>query len=1537
MFSYFCKIKILIPIRKLLKILAWVSGLIVLLLFGAAIAAQTAAVQTMLARKAVKVFGDRINAEVRLENISISPMMGVTMKGIAVIDPGAWEPSDGRHAQDTIFSASYLAATFSPRMLFSKNGISLRQVKVSGAMFAIATEPCVNERGRTGNLRRVFDKGKKKKQKKDLSVRIGRVEIDGMEFRMLNYCSSKKPGAEDAIDWKNLLVSDIYLKGHNLSIAGGTVSGQADELSFREKSGFTARQVSGKVRVGGGRTVIDGLHIDDGISDIHMSRFMMEYENQKSFSSFLSDVSISADIRPSIADMRSIAYFAPSLKGADFRAEVEGFFRGPVSAFSVRDLRFGNAADGMKGTLNGSVTGLPDISGLRMDIRLADASFTLPELERFIKGFAPSASPGLPDLQLGRLGSVDAAVSGRLGDMRVNLKAAAGSSRLNAAVTVRGIAGKNSGISIDGTVGADRLRLGAIIGSPALGNASFSVSAGVSLDGNGIKARIDTLNVERITALGHEFRGIGARGKYDGDGLEARVVCADSALTMNMEAFMERDGGNTYRLHADILNADLDAIGLIRGRGSSLSLTADAEAAGTRGKDLAGKLFLSGIRLKDTGGIRSAGDMTVSVRDDGNGENIDIDSDFLKGGYSGSADAASFIREFAGLSVMNEMPSLFGKEKTEWSGNEAGLNILVNDTDDVFSFFIPGLYIADSTSLRAGINGQGHTHADLRSGRIALRDRYLKDLRIDLDNREHMLNLVVNSGEFAFSPFLTGDNRIMMLAHDDSFGVSLSYDNDDDPELSNKGELFLQGVFGRDEQGILETELSLLPSNIYINSSAWSLNPSSVSVRDGRIDISSLEFTNEGQRISAEGTWSGSSRDSLSVEFTEFDLSSLNPLLKNGPEIEGFATGGIRVTGSDGGGMPEIGLNISVADCGIAGLPAGDLTVSGSWDKEEEGFGISLRNLYEGRSTIAAAAMFKPKGKELNGRVGLSEFDLGYAAPVLRSVFREVGGRLSGSIRLKGSLDRPDISSNGLSLDEGRLRVDFTGVEYGISGPLHLDNDGAWFDNDRLSDSYGSTGYINGGISWDRFRDMAFDTRISFTDMELLDTGPSDGQAFYGNVFGSGTLDIRGPLNSLRLEAVAGTTKAGSFHVDMSSSSASSGSSDILTFRNPEARKTTDRYELMTARLETEEKGESDLGISLRIDVDPDTQAFVEIDKSGGNVLTGRGRGELEIDVRPSRDIFGINGKYELSDGNYHLDVMGIAQKDFAIQEGSSIRFAGDIMDSELDIEAVYRTKASVGTLIADTTSVARRNVECGISISEKIRNPRIGFSISVPDLDPSTQAMVDNALNTEDKVQKQFLSLLLSGGFLPDDNSGIVNNSGMFNTTISEIMAGQLNNILQKLDIPVDLGLDFQSGSNGRSVYDVAISTQLFNNRVIVNGTIGNRKYSNSATSNEFVGDLDIEIKIDRKGALRFNLFSHSADQYTSYLDASQRNGLGLTYQREFDSVGAFLHDLFVPADRKSVTGAAKEENRKRKYIVIGDAVRKDGGTDRTDKGKKL
>jgi hypothetical protein len=124
-------------------------------------------------------------------------------------------------------------------------------------------------------------------------------------------------------------------------------------------------------------------------------------------------------------------------------------------------------------------------------------------------------------------------------------------------------------------------------------------------------------------------------------------------------------------------------------------------------------------------------------------------------------------------------------------------------------------------------------------------------------------------------------------------------------------------------------------------------------------------------------------------------------------------------------------------------------------------------------------------------------------------------------------------------------------------------------------------------------------------------------------------------------------------------------------------------------------------------------------------------------------------------------------------------------------------------------------------------------------------------------------------------------------------------------LNVPLDIGFNYQPGESGQDIFDVAISTQLFNNRVVVNANAGN---SPAYASGDMTGNVDIEVKINKKGNFRFKVFSHSADQYSSFkniidMDNTQRNGGGIIYQEEFNTFKELIQRIFVRKKKRDAT----------------------------------
>jgi hypothetical protein len=188
-----------------------------------------------------------------------------------------------------------------------------------------------------------------------------------------------------------------------------------------------------------------------------------------------------------------------------------------------------------------------------------------------------------------------------------------------------------------------------------------------------------------------------------------------------------------------------------------------------------------------------------------------------------------------------------------------------------------------------------------------------------------------------------------------------------------------------------------------------------------------------------------------------------------------------------------------------------------------------------------------------------------------------------------------------------------------------------------------------------------------------------------------------------------------------------------------------------------------------------------------------------------------------------------------------------------------------------------------------------------VADLAPNTRSRIAAALTPEDKLLRQFMALLISGSFIPDQLYGIVNNTSILYSNATEILSNQLNSIFEQLKFPLDVGFNYQPTDSGRDIFDVAVSMQLFNNRLVVNGNAGNTQ--TQGATGEITGNVDIELKVTDNGNFRIKAFSHAADQYSNSnfndLGSSQRNGGGITYQEEFDTFRELFTRIFTRKTR--------------------------------------
>jgi hypothetical protein len=434
--------------------------------------------------------------------------------------------------------------------------------------------------------------------------------------------------------------------------------------------------------------------------------------------------------------------------------------------------------------------------------------------------------------------------------------------------------------------------------------------------------------------------------------------------------------------------------------------------------------------------------------------------------------------------------------------------------------------------------------------------------------------------------------------------------------------------------------------------------------------------------------------------------------------------------------------------------------------------------------------------------------------------------------------------------------------------------------NGQIKDGAGHTGVLTMNLTHNYFRNIQFDASAKVNNFLSLNTKNKDNPLFYGTAYTSGVVNLTGNPDLINLAITAETASNSFFYIPISSASQVK-ESNFLTFSGNKVDSTDIEQEELSEMSSNEE---SNMKLSFDLLVTPNSEIQILIDPKVGDILRARGNGNLKINVDPALELFNITGDYSIEEGDYNFTLpnFSIVSRKFTINRGSRIHFNGDIADAELNVTASYKERVSLATLFPDD-SLRNHPVECQIVITGKMINPLLKFNIDIHDIDPEKKAQFANLVNTDEKMTRQFLSLLVLRTFMPEQNfatQDLGSSIFMFNTT--ELLSGQIGNLISmfNLPIPLDVTVDYSANAHTSTGtgFGIDVSTQLFD-RVILNGSA-----SNTTTSNRsFVGDIEMEVLLGKNENTRFKVFSKSRDYFSDDME-SNRNGIGLSYRSQFN-----------------------------------------------------
>ena len=138
---------------------------------------------------------------------------------------------------------------------------------------------------------------------------------------------------------------------------------------------------------------------------------------------------------------------------------------------------------------------------------------------------------------------------------------------------------------------------------------------------------------------------------------------------------------------------------------------------------------------------------------------------------------------------------------------------------------------------------------------------------------------------------------------------------------------------------------------------------------------------------------------------------------------------------------------------------------------------------------------------------------------------------------------------------------------------------------------------------------------------------------------------------------------------------------------------------------------------------------------------------------------------------------------------------------------------------------------------------------------------------------------------------------------------------MLSRISDDVDIGFNYKPGDNvSQEEFEVALSTQLFDDRLTIDGNFGMTYDRSEQSASNIVGDVDIGYKLTPDGQWVLKVFNHSnVNSWYNYSNYDQTSpytqGVGIAFRKDFNK----LSELFE----------SKKKSKKKKIKESQDLIK--------------
>jgi hypothetical protein len=1483
-------------IKKPLKILVIFFSAIIFLLIAFLLFIQVTRAQTYLAHKAANYFSEKLHTRVEVKSVDIEFFKTLVLEGVFI--------EDLHH--DTLLYSKKL------KLDIADFNLETHQLKIRQIDLISTTAKLIQYKSETVfNYQFIIDAfasadTTNKKNTSPWDIQFENVELKNIDFTLRD--QNETDTVEYGINYFDLRANAVNGEFTDISFDKDTIIGNIINLSVKEKSGFILNNLSSHVKVSPVAIQLNGLKIKTPNSFIS-TNLIFKYKRYQDFNDFNNLVFFKAEFKHSELELNDISYFAGTLKGLTKKITISGKVSGKVSDLKAKSMNI--ALDGTTTVFKGDIilAGLPNIDETSIYLTIKQLKTNFNDL-KLLPSYPFDAGKHIDiPTSIEKLGDINfkgmftglyndfyayGKLSSLIGDLSLDLS--------------MGYDQRKKQEKYEGKLKSTAFNIGEFLDAKLIGKATADVVI------NGYGLTLETINASLKGTLSsldfkdYTYKNIQVEGEVAKKVFKGKLNVKDDNVDFDFDGEVNYSKSvPEFNFISSINKANLSALHFVKSdKPTNFSTHLSVDVTGNTIDNMIGEISFDNTVYKEGVNNYTSSVLCLVSKMKQNKKSVTLLSDFAEAEITGDYKILELPVSLEKL-MSNYLPEYFDNtiKYQKIAPQIFDYEITFKNMDAVTRLWIPILTISPFTKISGNFNSSSNNFSlEGKSTKLNVGGLVLKNWNTQIKTN-HQLSF--NTG--CETLYLTDSTcfkafNINGTAQNDTVNWGVNWNNNSVKQ--NKGNI--AGVAHFEPKDIIK--LLILPSQLVFEDSIWDINmQQEASIDRSLFIINNLIVDHNEQSIHLGGVVSENKDDQLKLTFHNFNLANINFFTQPvGLTLKGTIEGVSTI--SDVYHEPLFLSKNTFKSLFINDSKMGDGDVQTVWDNTKEALSLNGSFTYGIVPNFVFSGFYYPAKTEnnLDMNVNLEAIQLKLFQPFVKDYCSDFAGHIAGNISINGSLKQP-LLSGFLDVNAKQITISYLKTTYRFSHKIIITNNSFEVkDMDvYVTSNSNSKAIINGKIHHRNFKDFQLNIDINAQKLMALNTTEVDNTLFYGKAYLSGNIDISGSIDKMVIDAnvktesisladksdkinLLSTTDHTKFYIPLTSQS-ELGENDFISFIKKDNIINVDKdYE---SQLEG-------LTMNFDLEVTPDAEVQLIFDQRVGDIIKSKGSGNIKLNI-DTKGEFKMFGNYVIDKGDYLFTLKNVINKKFDIEKGGTVKWTGIPYKADLNVTALYKTRALLSPFFDSITKgnldlKKRYPVDLKLLLTGNLLEPVINFGLDIPTVNASARQTILGYLNTDAEINRQVVPLLLGSFFISPTQLNNASTSptiaGGAASSAVEMLSNQLNNMLGNVSKEyVNVGVNYRAGNAvSKEQLDLAISTQLFDNKLSIDGNLGtnsnNTTTSNGNSSNNIVGDVNIDYKLTSDGKARVKAFNKTNNNVQLNSNGLYTQGVGVFYREEFDSI---------------------------------------------------